>query len=292
MTTPSAADAEAFFASESDLIAKVDETAVRALVERAIAKAGGAGRIAVVTSGGTQVPLERNEVRCMSNFSTGNRGASSAEQFLAHGYTVIFVTKKGSLQPYTRRFASLGEGYIFSQLQEEGGVLSVQNNPDLAKAVSDSRTHADHLFTAPFGNLVEYLYLLKVIGEGLAGVGPRTLFYLGAAVSDYYIPWEDMAEHKIQSRGGEDTLSIQFAKTPKLLGHIALWCPGTIMVSFKLETDAAILEGKARQSLALYNGALCVANLLQTYKKECWIYEAPEDPALHMKASEGKDLEV
>lgn len=35
--------------------------------------------VAVVTSGGTTVPLERNTVRFLDNFSTGARGAASAE---------------------------------------------------------------------------------------------------------------------------------------------------------------------------------------------------------------------
>lgn len=36
-------------------------------------------KVAVVTSGGTVVPLERNTVRFVDNFSTGNRGASCTE---------------------------------------------------------------------------------------------------------------------------------------------------------------------------------------------------------------------
>ena len=36
-------------------------------------------RIAVVTSGGTSVPLEKNCVRSIENFSRGERGACSAE---------------------------------------------------------------------------------------------------------------------------------------------------------------------------------------------------------------------
>ena len=35
--------------------------------------------VAVVTSGGTTVPLERNTVRFIDNFSTGSRGAASTE---------------------------------------------------------------------------------------------------------------------------------------------------------------------------------------------------------------------
>lgn len=35
--------------------------------------------IVLVTSGGTAVPLEKQTVRFLDNFSTGNRGALSAE---------------------------------------------------------------------------------------------------------------------------------------------------------------------------------------------------------------------
>lgn len=42
--------------------------------------------LVVVTSGGTTVPLERNCVRFIDNFSRGTRGALSAEQFLAVGF--------------------------------------------------------------------------------------------------------------------------------------------------------------------------------------------------------------
>ncbi len=39
-------------------------------------------KIVCVTSGGTSVPLEKNTVRSIENFSTGKRGASSAEYSL------------------------------------------------------------------------------------------------------------------------------------------------------------------------------------------------------------------
>lgn len=36
-------------------------------------------KVVIVTSGGTTVPLEKNTVRFIDNFSTGARGATSAE---------------------------------------------------------------------------------------------------------------------------------------------------------------------------------------------------------------------
>jgi phosphopantothenate-cysteine ligase len=45
-----------------------------------VARNAAAGRrVAIVTSGGTIVPLERRMVRFVDNFSTGTRGAACAE---------------------------------------------------------------------------------------------------------------------------------------------------------------------------------------------------------------------
>lgn len=40
-------------------------------------------KVVIVTSGGTTVPLEKNTVRFIDNFSTGTRGATSAEYWLS-----------------------------------------------------------------------------------------------------------------------------------------------------------------------------------------------------------------
>ncbi|OEH80392.1 DNA pantothenate metabolism flavoprotein domain-containing protein [Cyclospora cayetanensis] len=49
-------------------------------------------RVAVVTAGGTDVPLEREAVRYLTNTSSGTRGAALCEQLLMLGYYVIFLT--------------------------------------------------------------------------------------------------------------------------------------------------------------------------------------------------------
>ena len=64
--------------------------------------------VVVITSGGTTVPLERNCVRFIDNFSKGTRGALSAEQFLAAGYAVVFLSRHGSAQPFVSGAARRG----------------------------------------------------------------------------------------------------------------------------------------------------------------------------------------
>jgi phosphopantothenoylcysteine synthetase/decarboxylase len=63
---------------------------------------------------------------------------------------------------------------------------------------------------------------------------------------------------------------------PKLLGEIKLtWNPETLCASFKLETDAEILEKKVKQSIEKYGVDLVVANELHTRKVKVIMY--PKD---------------
>ncbi|KAL8427843.1 hypothetical protein Efla_005809 [Eimeria flavescens] len=59
-------------------------------------------RVAIVTSGGTDVPLEREPVRYITNISSGNRGAGLCEQLLRLGYYVILLTSIKAVQPFVR----------------------------------------------------------------------------------------------------------------------------------------------------------------------------------------------
>eukprot|EP01062_Namystynia_karyoxenos_P011616 TRINITY_DN14171_c0_g1_i1.p1 TRINITY_DN14171_c0_g1~~TRINITY_DN14171_c0_g1_i1.p1 ORF type:complete len:323 (+),score=118.63 TRINITY_DN14171_c0_g1_i1:75-1043(+) len=299
---PSAAAADGFFDRELPA-SKLVPAEVSATVAAAVASAGGSGRIAVVSSGGTRVPLERNAVRFVTNFSSGHRGAASAEAFLEKGYTVIYVCAKEAKQPFAKSWGACDVVDMLSLTPDGSGVAlrdpSSARSADLLKALRLQQGHGGRLHKVAFGSLVEYLYALKLVGTQLRStlgdsVG-RVVFYLAAAVSDFFIPWEQLAAHKMQSRGGSDTLSLEFAKTPKMLGLVnSTWCPGCMMVSFKLETDQAILADKARQSLALYKGRLCFANLLQTHTKEAWVYlggdRISEEPR-HIEATPEQSME-
>lgn len=79
-----------------DLVAEFPQPAGAARWAEVMARfAAGLGaqgrRVVLVTSGGTKVPLEARPVRFLDNFSSGRRGATSAEAFLAAGYGVLFL---------------------------------------------------------------------------------------------------------------------------------------------------------------------------------------------------------
>ncbi|XP_069466992.1 phosphopantothenate--cysteine ligase isoform X2 [Ambystoma mexicanum] len=89
------------------------------------------------------------------------------------------------------------------------------------------------------------------------------MFYLAAAVSDFYIPASEMPEHKIESSSGP--LQITMKMVPKMLSPLVKdWAPNAFVISFKLETDATILVPRARKALETYRHQVVVANVLDT----------------------------
>jgi len=125
----------------------------------------------------------------------------------------------------------------------------------------------DRLLKLPFSTIYEYLQMLRLIANGLKDVGPCSMFYLAAAVSDFYVPWNSMTEHKIES--GSGPLDIRLAQVPKMLSVLRTnWAPKAFCISFKLETDSKILIEKATKALGKYKVHAVVANELSTRKEE------------------------
>ncbi|KAL3978382.1 peroxin-13 [Sarotherodon galilaeus] len=231
-----------------------------------------AGRkVVLITSGGTKVPLESRTVRFLDNFSSGRRGASSAEYFIDSGYAVIFLHRHRSLYPYTRMFLTIN---MLDALEFQGGgapgntgevVVNQQVLPNIAKVLKRYEEVKESRLLLPieFNTLSEYLHLLKAAAQALSTIGSKAMFYLAAAVSDFYIPASEMPEHKIQSSNGPLQLSMKMV--PKILSPLVKdWAPQAFVISFKLETDASILLDKARRALDTYRHQAVVANVLDS----------------------------
>ncbi|KAI4875074.1 hypothetical protein NFI96_033369 [Prochilodus magdalenae] len=226
-------------------------------------------RVVLITSGGTKVPLESRTVRFLDNFSSGRRGASSAEYFLDSGYAVIFLHRHRSLFPYTRLYTGVN---LLDSLKFE------PDNKDTSQVLVDQKAlpnivtvlkryqavkEAGLLLPVEFSTLSEYLHLLKAAAQALSSIGSKAMFYLAAAVSDFYIPASEMPEHKIQSSNGP--LQISMKMVPKMLRPLVKdWAPQAFVISFKLETDPSILLERARRALDTYNHQAVVANVLDT----------------------------
>jgi len=211
--------------------------------------------VAFITSGGTTVPLEKNTVRFIDNFSTGTRGSISAEEFIKNGYAVIFLHRKGSKKPFFRKNEALVSQFLQST-----------NNTTVSDIVTAIHRYREALETmvlieVEFESVQDYLFLLRDITPTLTPLKHRVLLYLAAAVSDFYVPEYKLSDHKIQSSQG--SLDLHLDTVPKALSTLRnRWVPNAFLVSFKLETDPSILIQKARSSIELYGVDCVVANLL------------------------------
>ena len=265
-------------------------------------------RVVLITSGGTTVPLENQTVRFIDNFSAGTRGATSAEYFLEAGYAVIFLHRRFSQLPFSRHYSHSTNCFLDFMTMEEGtgadgaggsGRVVVQDEHQqemrtvLGRYAEAKRENM--LLLLPFTTITEYLWELREIAKLMRPLGPRGLFYLAAAVSDFFVPADRMVEHKIQSaeefesknraeghgngNGGQaktpaariegKKLIIDLEPVPKFLKHLTDgWAPESMIISFKLETDPKLLVAKARQSLEKYAHHLVIGNLLSTRKWE------------------------
>ncbi|KAK7282774.1 hypothetical protein RIF29_11814 [Crotalaria pallida] len=250
-------------------------------------------RIVCVTSGGTTAPLEQRCVRYIDNFSSGHRGATSTEYFLKAGYAVIFLYRRGSFQPFCR---SLPDDPLL-ECFEPADELNIQVCEAYSEAVKTAIV--DHhaavkgglLLKLPYNTIFEYLQMLQLIATSMRCLGPCLMFYLAAAVSDYYVPWKDMVEHKIQS--GSHLLDVQLVQVPKMLSLLRKdWAPLAFCVSFKLETDSNILLNKAGTALEKYKMHAVVANELTTRKEQVVVVTSAEKIIVQRdKSISGNDVE-
>ncbi|CCH42040.1 hypothetical protein BN7_1579 [Wickerhamomyces ciferrii] len=256
----------------------------------------GKGRkVVLVTSGGTTVPLENNTVRFIDNFSAGTRGATSAEYFLENGYAVIFLHREFSLLPYSRHYSHTTNCFL-DYMTEINGELRIdpkysETMHKVYKKYNDARDQ-NLLLLLPFTTVNQYLFSLREISKLLNLVGGRALFYLAAAVSDFFLPHSKLPEHKIQAQdhnGGK--LVVNLDPVPKFLRRLVdSWAPGSLITSFKLETDKSILIKKSNQALDRYNHQLVIGNLLQTRKKE--VVFVTKDPKIEPEWFRLSDEEV
>ncbi|XP_033347079.1 uncharacterized protein C4B3.18 isoform X2 [Bombus vosnesenskii] len=229
-----------------------NEILLKAFVERQLKRNN---KVVLVTSGGTTIPLEHNTVRFVDNFSAGTRGSASTEYFLENGYAVIFMHRVNSLEPFSRHFK--GQKILdMLEINEQSGESTItvlpQYRENVIKVLHKYKEilNQDKLLQLTFTTLSEYLWLLRSACQALACLKNKAILYLAAAVSDFYIPSNELSFHKISS-SGPPTISLQLV--PKILAPlVSLWVPEAFVISFKLETDESLLISKARNALNKY----------------------------------------
>lgn len=250
--------------------------------------------IAFVTSGGTTVPLEVHAVRFITNFSSGRRGAKLAECYLQEGWACILLRHHSAVQPFRHVLNELSTEDIMRLVlqQEESSnderASSSSSSPffsseavRLAK-LFQSRQHLLH--TVEFDTIIDYMYLLREVSLSLCSALPAghvihtrpIIFYASAAASDYFVPLKDRSVEKIS---GGDELVLQLPAVPKVLGllrsewlHRPYSTGQVYFVTFKLETSLSSMHSKAAKNLRAYDCDAVVANMLQSYMREVWVY--------------------
>lgn len=253
---------------------------------------GNKSNIVLITSGGTTVPLEHNTVRFVDNFSLGMRGAASAEYFLKAGYVVIFLHRSNSLEPFSRRIRD----DVLDLFAFDNGEVSIapKAKPKLQQVMAEyeSVRAEKRLLKETFTTLADYLFLLRAAAQHLRPFSSRAVFYLAAAVSDFYVPPDEMAQHKISS---DAQLTITFHLVPKVLKPlVCLWVPDAFVVSFKLETDENVLLDKALRALDNYKHSWVIANELHTRKEKVTFVSKTEKIEVRMSHDEmiaGNEIE-
>lgn len=125
---------------------------------------------------------------------------------------------------------------------------------------------AGTLLTLDFVTVHDYLFLLREAAQIISKMDVNAMYYLAAAVSDFFIPQAKMSEHKIQS--GDGLLNLTMDQVPKILKPLVNdWTPKAFIISFKLETDEKLLPLKSRQALKRYGHQIVIGNLLTTRKR-------------------------
>jgi len=184
-----------------------------------------------------------------------------------------------SLQPFSRHYSHSTNPFLdFLEIEQtntgadSNRQISVtpEKRQDLLEVLTAYKgvQVSGTLHTLTFVTVNDYLWLLRSVSQELSmALKRKAMFYLAAAVSDFFLPKQKMSEHKIQS--GKGSLSIEMDQVPKILKPMVdEWTRGGFIVSFKLETDSDLLLPKARQALERYGHQVVIGNDLHRRKFE------------------------
>ncbi|ORC89623.1 putative mucin-like glycoprotein [Trypanosoma theileri] len=230
--------------------------------------------VALVTSGGTVVPLEVHAVRYLTNFSSGGRGANFVESLVQRKWACVFLHHKDSEQPFRCHINRMSTKQLFAEL------AAPSRSPTLTAAMEAYEKYNDYILYIPYHTVIEYMYLLQLLTVTLSRQveclqSVPMMLIAAAAVSDYFIPLERMSKNKISGGNG---LTLQLDNVPKVLATISEEWHGSAvdipryLITFKLETEETAMKTKAVHNLNQYDCDVVVANMLQNYREKVLVY--------------------
>ena len=193
-------------------------------------------RKVLITAGGTIEKID--DVRSVTNQSTGLLGSLIADEFTDFGWEVTFLNARGSALP---------------ELLPTGGCIPVESVAELQAALENQ------LKTQKFDAIIHamavsdftptYTLTPKNLAENLAGKDIteqnilKAITEAGSRVGGGKIP------------SGQENLLIAFESTPKLIDMMKTFSPSSVLVGFKLLSGADKQElQEAAQSLIKTSG--------------------------------------
>lgn len=148
----------------------------------------------LITSGGTTEYID--DVRVLTNISTGKLGAEIANWFLSAGHEVVFVYGRGSKLPAS---------FWFSENTKQLITIEVKDTADLMDVMRERVPKAHAVIHA-------------------------------MAVSDFTFNRENPVKLKSSDADGFiEYMRANIKKTPKVISHIKEWNPDVYLVGFKFE---------------------------------------------------------
>jgi phosphopantothenate-cysteine ligase len=176
----------------------------------------------VVTGGATIAPID--DVRLMTNVSTGRFAAAITESCLERGSTVWHIHSRSAQRPFWRS----------AQLALDAPVLSTELER-LARLRERWLNVRDRLHLVPIGvgTVADYEATLKEVLRGQA----IDVVILPMAVADF-----EPTPHVGKISSSTETLDVHCRRTPKVIRSIRDWCPAVYLVGFKLLSQVASQE--------------------------------------------------
>jgi phosphopantothenate-cysteine ligase len=203
----------------------------------------------VVTGGGTVAPLD--DVRLLTNVSSGRLAAAITESFLEAGASVWHIHARSALVP-VHRHARL-------DLDAADPSAEMDRLMRLRRRWVEVRDRL-HLVPLGEGTVADYATTLRTTLEAR----PIDVAVLTMAVSDY-----EPGPQRGKIRSDDESLVIRCRRTPKVIRSVRDWAPSIYLVGFKLLSDAPHDEliRRAEEACRINRADLTVANDLRTLKQ-------------------------
>jgi phosphopantothenate---cysteine ligase (CTP) len=200
----------------------------------------------LVAGGGTVAPID--DVRLITNSSSGRFAAAISEAWLDRGASVWHIHAPRALRPLWR----------FAQCALDAEDFEVEISRLVTLAVK-WRSQRDRLILVPLeiGTVADYANVL----ERVLRADPIDVVMLPMAVSDYeLVPRAGKISSELES------LTLELARTPKVIGMVRDWAPSVFLVGFKLMSHVSLeaLIERAESSCRANRADLVVANDLET----------------------------